>query len=253
MNTIRFWEIDAVRGIAISMMVIYHLIFDLVFFGIVSFSINSPYLWFFARITAFIFIFVVGVSLTLSYNRATMSESENKQPKFSKYLKRGLRIFALGVLVSIVTWIFIPSDLIVFGVLHFIGIVIILEYPFIGRKYLNLFIGVFIFIMALFVSQIYVNWPWLIWLGIKPISFQTVDYFPLIPWMGVVSLGIFFGNVFYKNYKRQFSLPDLSDLKIVRGCTFLGRHSLLIYLIHQPVLIIILILLGAINLNLFIK
>ncbi len=66
----RFWEIDNLRGLAIIMMVTYHFIFDLTFFGIFPFNIYSGFLWFFARITAVTFIFVMGLSLTLSYSRA---------------------------------------------------------------------------------------------------------------------------------------------------------------------------------------
>jgi uncharacterized membrane protein len=255
MNSLsRFWEIDTLRGIAISMMILYHLLFDLYFFGIYSINIGSGLSWFFARATAIIFILLVGISLTLSYNRGKILEKKGiKGPNFVKYLKRGLKIFLLGVLISLITWIFIPADFIVFGVLHFIGLVIILEYPFIGKKYLNLVLGILIISLGVITSQIYVSWPWLLWLGINTSSFQSVDYFPLIPWMGVVSLGLFLGNILYKDYKRQFSLPDFSGNPIIKGCSFLGRNSLIIYLLHQPILIIVLILTGAINLSFFIK
>ena len=79
----RFWEIDSLRGLAIVMMVIFHLIFDLYFFGIYSFNVHSGFLWWFARITAFIFIFLVGVSLSLSYSRTTLSASYGSQKDLS--------------------------------------------------------------------------------------------------------------------------------------------------------------------------
>ncbi|MGB7969345.1 MAG: heparan-alpha-glucosaminide N-acetyltransferase, partial [Methanobacterium sp.] len=135
----RFWEVDSLRGLAILMMITYHFIFDLTFFGIFSFDINSGFWWFFARVTALTFIFLMGVSLTLSSNRSQM---RGEGILFKKYFKRGLKIFSLGLLITAATWIFIPQEFIIFGVLHFIGISIILAYPFLKRKFLNLFLGI---------------------------------------------------------------------------------------------------------------
>lgn len=249
----RFWEIDVIRGLAILMMVTYHLIFDLAYFGIYSFNLSSGFLWIFARVTAFIFIFLVGVSLTLSYSRADlMGESQKKTNLFPKYLKRGVKLFLLGLLISLVTWIFIPQDFIVFGVLHFIGLAIILEYHFLDKKYLNLVLGIIFIISGFILAQYTVNYPWLIWVGLKPAVFVTVDYFPLLPWLGVVSLGLFAGKMFYTDYKRRYSIPDLSKNILTRMCTVLGRNSLLIYLIHQPILIMVLYLMGGLDFgNLF--
>ena len=247
----RFWEIDVLRGIAIVMMVTFHLVFDLTFFGVYYFNVSSGVFFFLARITAFIFIFLVGISLTLSYSRAELKLKNPKKSLFPKYLKRGIKIFALGLLITLATWLFIPEEFIVFGILHFIGIAIILEYPFLGKKYTNLILGIIFIIAGLVLAQFTVNYPWLLWLGLKPGVFITVDYFPLLPWLGVVSLGLFAGNTIYSGYKRRYKLPDLSKNYLTRIFTFLGRHSLLIYLIHQPILIVILYLAGVIDLGNF--
>lgn len=249
----RFWEIDTIRGLAILMMVTYHLIFDLVYFGIYSLNLSSGALWIFPRFIAFIFIFLVGVSLTLSYSRADIiRKDQEKKSLFPKYLKRGVKLLILGLCITLVTWIFIPQDFIVFGVLHFIGLAIILEYPFLNKKYLNLILGILFIIFGFILAQFTVNYPWLLWLGLKPAVFVTVDYFPLFPWMGVVSLGLYVGKVFYTSYERMYSLPDISKNLVIKMFGFLGRHSLVIYLIHQPILIIVLYLFGVLDLgNLF--
>ncbi|WP_321423067.1 heparan-alpha-glucosaminide N-acetyltransferase [uncultured Methanobacterium sp.] len=249
----RFWEIDVLRGLAILMMITYHLVFDLTYFGIFPFNVSSGIWWWFARTTAFIFLFLVGISLTLSYTRAErIGSQKEKKILFPKYLKRGVKIFSLGLLITLVTWIFIPEDFIVFGVLHFIGIAIILEYPFLKKKYTNLILGIIFIFSGFFLAQFTVSYPWLLWLGLKPAEFVTVDYFPLLPWLGVVSLGIFAGKTLYPNYERRFHLPELSKNLFTGIFSFLGRHSLLIYLIHQPILILILYLMGVLDLgNLF--
>jgi uncharacterized membrane protein len=246
--TKRFWEIDLLRGLAIVMMVFYHFLFDLQYFGVYSLNVSSGTLWFMARCIAFTFIFLVGVSLSLSHSRAELkSEYRTEKRFFSKYLKRGVKIFSLGLLITAVTWLFIPQDFIVFGVLHFIGIAIILEYPFLNFKYLNLALGIIFIILGIFLAQFTFNSPWFLWLGLQPAGFITVDYFPLLPWLGVVSLGLFAGGILYRNYERRFTIPDLSNLSVTRFFNFLGRHSLLIYLLHQPILLILLYLLGVLD------
>ena len=246
----RFWEIDVLRGLALVMMVSYHLLFDLNYFGVYTLNISSGFLWLLARSTASIFLFLVGVSLSLSHSRAVLSGAyQIEGSMLSKYLKRGLKIFCLGLLITMATWLFIPQDFIVFGVLHFIGIAIILEYPFLNRKYLNLLLGIIFLVTGILLAQYTFSFPWFLWLGLQPTGFITVDYFPLLPWLGVVSLGLFAGGILYNNYQRRFSIPDLSSHIFTKFLSFLGHHSLIIYLIHQPVLILVLYLLGILDLG----
>lgn len=248
----RFWEVDSLRGLAIVMMVVFHFIFDLNYFGIYSFDIHSGCLWWFARITASMFIFLVGVSLSLSYARTTtLNRNINEKKLFLKYLKRGLKIFSYGLLITTATYIFVGDGFIVFGILHFIGMAIILEYVFIKRKYINLFLGLAFIAAGIFLMSFRFDFYGLLWLGFIPNNFYTVDYFPLFPWLGIVSFGIFLGNTLYEKYVRQFNLPDLSSNLIVKISSFLGKHSLLIYLIHQQIIIILLFLLGFIDLSYF--
>jgi uncharacterized membrane protein len=75
-----------------------------------------------------------------------------------------------------------------------------------------------------------------------------VDYYPLFPWFGIALLGAFAGLTLYPGGIRGFSLPDLSEKTPIRGLTFLGRHSLLIYLVHQPILLAILFVVGIASL-----
>jgi uncharacterized membrane protein len=86
-------------------------------------------------------------------------------------------------------------------------------------------------------SMVTVDFPWLLWLGVVPNQFSTLDYFPLLPWFGVVLLGVFIGNGVYKNNTRVFQLKDYSHTIVVRGLCFLGRYSLIIYLLHQLIIV----------------
>jgi uncharacterized membrane protein len=250
----RFWEIDFLRGLAIILMIAYHFLFDLNFFGIYSLDIYSGIYWYFPRLIASIFIFLVGISLYLSYTRAEISGTYTRERDFFfKYLKRGIWIFSLGLLITLSTWIFIRSAFIIFGILHFIGLAIILQYPFLKFNqrypYLNLCTALIFIAAGLYLGSFTVDFSWLLWLGFIPQNLITVDYFPLLPWFGVVSLGIFTGSILYKNYKRKFKFPELNKHLSIKTFTFLGRHSLLIYFIHQPVLIVLLYLWGVLDLS----
>ena len=244
----RFWEVDSVRGIAIVMMVTYHFLFDLSYFNVLDLNVNSGFFWYFARITAAVFIFLVGVSLKLSHSRAEKLNLYSSDGEFfMKYLKRGLKIFAWGLGITLITWIFIRADFIMFGVLHFIGVAIILSYPFLKRRYTNLVVGIICLAAGIYLQTIYFDFTGLMWLGFVPSTIHTVDYFPLLPWFGVVLFGTFAGEFLYRGYKRNFHMPDLSRTWPVRVTGLLGRHSLLIYLVHQPILIFILYFMGVLQ------
>jgi uncharacterized membrane protein len=228
----RFWEIDFLRGIAVIMMIVFHFMFDLNYFSLYSFELWSGFWLIFERITALIFIFLVGISLTLSYA---------KHPSAIRFVKRGLKIFCCGLLITIATALFLNQGTIFFGVLHFIGTAVILAYPFVKYTYRNIAIGTVLVVIGLYLSTLLFDFPWLMWLGLAPSNFYTLDYFPLLPWFGVVLLGVFVGNKLYKNHKRIFKISEATN-PLARSLCFIGRHSLLIYLLHQPMLIGIILL-----------
>jgi len=245
----RFWEIDFLRGIAIIMMVIYHLLYNLHYFGYYNVNVYSGFWMYFARITATIFIFLVGVSLTISFSKATKI-SLNEKKIFLKYLSRGLKIFSWGLIITLVTWVFLRKGCVVFGILHLIGISIILAYPFLKLRYWNLLIGLLCIFLGAYLKGFAFDFYWLSWLGFRPAQFYSVDYFPLLPWFGLVLIGIFFGNLLYLDYSRRFQIADLSFFSVIKVFCFLGKHSLLIYLIHQPLIIVFLYLFGLVNISL---
>ncbi len=238
----RFWELDMIRGIAVVMMVLFHLAYDLNFFGIYELDIYSGFWLYFAHITASIFILLVGVSLILIESKYV---DEREGELLMELIKRGLKIFSLGIAITVATYFLIGDGFIIFGILHFIGLSIILAYPFLHLKKLNLLIGIIIVAIGLYLQNLAFGFPWLLWLGLAPIGFYTVDYFPLLPWFGLILIGMRLGLAFYGGCRRRVELCDLSESAFVRPITFLGRNSLAIYLVHQPLLILSLYLLGA--------
>ncbi len=246
----RYWEVDAVRGVAIVMMVIFHLMWDLWVFGILPNVILYDGFWkYFQRTTASLFIILVGVSLTISYHRTLAARGPHGL--FWKFFRRGLMIFGLGMVITLVLWALSATGLfdahVEFGILHLIGFSIAVAYPFLRFRWLNLFLWMAFFVAGGIIQEIHVDTIWLVWLGLTPLRYTPVDYFPIIPWFGVVLLGVFLGNTLYPDGRRAFALADRSQSPPIRFLDFLGRHSLVIYLIHQPILFAILGLLALVG------
>ncbi len=244
----RFWEVDSLRGVAIVMMVTFHLMWDLWYFRVLPDVVLWAGFWkYFQRTTAILFILLVGVSLTISYHRTLAKRGT--QGLYLKFLVRGLRIFALGMVITVVTAL-LKIGYVDFGVLHLIGFSVAAAYPFLRYRWLNLALWAAFFVGGHFIQQMYVDTRWLVWLGLAPHGYAPNDFFPLIPWFGVVLLGVFLGNTLYPEGRRAFLLPDLSAWLPFRALEFLGRHSLLIYMVHQPILFAILALFGVIDVGL---
>jgi uncharacterized membrane protein len=136
-----------------------------------------------------------------------------------------------------------------FGILHLIGISIILAYPFLGLRFTNLVLGVLIFATGQYIlaQDLYSQSFWLLPFGVVPEGVIMPDYRPLLPWFGVVLIGLFFGNVVYGDGRRPAVLEEVPVL--ARPLVPLGRNSLFIYLIHQPIIIALLAVTGVVDLN----
>ena len=232
----RYWEIDLARGIAILMMVLFHTLFDLSFFGIFSVEVSGGFWRYFAFATASLFLLLVGISLTIS--RARMPAGVSAYQITLKFVQRGAGIFLLGLLVPLCTWLYLKEGFIVFGILHLIGISVMLSPFFFRFKKGNLVVGFFC-ILAGFILASMDGPIWLLPLGIHPVTFWSVDYEPIFPWFGCVLIGMGLGEYLYPDGLRRFTLLPIPAI-IIRPLAFLGRHSLVIYLVHQPLIILLL-------------
>ncbi len=238
----RYWEVDAARGVAILMMVVYHFTYDLYAFGGYDVDAVSGFWARFADATASLFLFLVGVSLAISSARSGGG--------FRKYLLRGLRILGYGMILTVVFLAF-GMGIVAFGILHLIGVSIVLAYPFLGLRYTNLALGTAVFAVGLYLQAGDPSGsPWLLPFGVVPEGWIMPDYRPLLPWFGMVLIGLFFGNVVYAEGRRPAGLPNGPPLA-AWPLLPLGRNSLAIYLVHQPLLIVGLAALGVVDLGLF--
>ena len=231
----RLWEVDFFRGLAILLMVIFHLAFDLNYFRIYEIDMSGGFWFYLARLTASLFLLLVGISLTLSHSRARLAGQLSQYP--FRLWKRSLWILSLATGITLVTYILIGRGFIVFGILHLISISILLAYPLLRLGRMNALLGLAAILLGLYIQQLDVDFFWLIWLGLAPRDFVSLDYVPLFPWFGMVLMGMAGGTLLYPDLVRRFPLPDISNCLLARGLIFLGRNSLAIYIIHQPLLL----------------
>lgn len=234
----RLVEVDSARGVAILMMIVYHTVFDLQFFAISPVDATTGFWRVFAYATASLFLLVAGISLVISHDRAKATLAGF--PLTKKFLLRGAGIFALGLLVTAATWLYLHEGYVVFGILHLIGISVMLSPLFFRFGRWNIAAGIICIAAGSAIAG--TSGPaFLLPLGIMPPGFTSVDYTPLFPWFGVVLIGMGFGAWLYAGGTRHFSISCLPVIPAA-PLTILGRHSLLIYLIHQPVIILLLAL-----------
>ena len=233
------------------MVVFYHLIYDLDNLGGYRIESTSGFWALFADVSASAFVFLAGVSLAISYAR-TNTVPRSDRELFGKYLRRGLRILSYGMLITLVFWV-LQFGIVIFGILHLIGVSIVLAYPFLRMRLLNLFLGLYLIAIGVYIqmADIRVSGAAGVLLaplfGVVPEGLFMPDYRPLLPWFGVVLLGLFFGNFVYGN--RREKAPVAEGPTFAAPIAFLGRHTLFIYLVHQPVLIVSLEALGLINIG----
>ncbi len=225
----RYPILDAARGTAIMLMIVYHFSWDLTFFRLADFQIFTDPKWiWFAKCIVSIILVVMGMAQVMARQRAFDAKV---------FLRRFLLIAASAAAVSAATYWMDPRTYIFFGILHhialasvIIAVVILLPSP------------VILLLVALLTAA-----PWwlvhpvfgtdyLLWVGLAPRAPISVDYVPLVPWLAIPLLGIVAGRWVVQAELAKAALawqPLNAPSKIL---CLAGRHSLAIYLIHQPIL-----------------
>lgn len=220
----RIWELDAARGLALVGMIAVHLLYDLTeLTGVLQWQ-EPQWFLFIKNHCGAVFLVISGISATLG----------------SRSTRRGCQVLACGVLVSAVTCAMYAlgfadqSIIIYFGVLHCLGVCMLLWG---GLKRLDgrvlAALGLLLAAIGLVIGQYAFSTPrWLIPLGFCPADFQSSDYFPLLPNLGFFLLGAALGRRVYAARESRFPGGE----RFFHPLCALGRNSLWVYLLHQPVL-----------------
>lgn len=220
----RIWELDALRGVCILCVIVVHFLFDLSFFGGLDLTLPAWYV-FIQEYGGAIFVVLSGVCVTLG----------------SKSVRRGLIVFACGMLITAVTYGMYRlgmsgADVVVkFGVLHLLG-VCMLVYPAFKKlpPAALALLGLAIAITGYAIRGVVVPQHWLFPLGLTYEGFTSSDYFPLFPQLGYFLIGAAIGKTAYRE-KRTFLPGAFQQTPVARFFCWCGRQSLFIYLLHQPI------------------
>ncbi|MFA6048987.1 MAG: heparan-alpha-glucosaminide N-acetyltransferase [Candidatus Micrarchaeia archaeon] len=227
----RFWELDASRGFAIALMIGYHFVFDLEYFGIMG-RISHPLMFWLPRGIGALFLLIFGISLSISYSR---NAGLGANAPAIKELNRAAFLGAVAIAITIATTIYPGDGAIVFGIIHLMAVSAALSPAFRRFRTFNLVFGSGLVIAGIAANATMVGTQWLVWLGFAFPGFYTLDYYPLLPWFGVVLIGMFLGKTLYPNAKRAFPAPAQNPGPGMLALA--GRNSLAIYLLHQPILV----------------
>ncbi len=229
MKSSRIIGLDIFRGLALLLMIIYHFNYDLSYFHITEINLNSSSFFILFRYTIIsMFLLSVGISLALVHQKSILWE---------KLKKRTLLLGLSSLTITLSTYIIFPNAWIYFGILHFILLSSLLVLPFLNHPKTTLLVALLILIgyttNNLSVHPIF-NFLQPI-LHLPPI--HTQDVIAIIPWFGVVLLGtlIPYYNLHLKIFTQKIFSSNTPLNKLLK---FMGQHSLLIYLIHQPILFV---------------
>lgn len=228
----RIHFMDEVRGFAVLCMIFYHAFYSLAFvFGL---DWGMRLLLFFMPAEPFfagLFIFISGISSDLSHSN----------------LIRGAKLLVVALLVTLVTVVFLPEERILFGILHFLSCAMLLfgciQKP-IRRipMVVGLAVCVVLYLATFQVDEgifcFAMQWPkalyqtdWLAPLGFHSPSFYSADYFPILPWIFVFLAGTFVGRL-----AAAGRFPKWMYTRRIPPLSWLGRHALIVYIVHQPVI-----------------
>ena len=223
--TARIPAVDVARGIAVIAMICYHFAYDLRFYGLLRVDFeHDPRALVVRTLILASFLLLAGVSLVLA-DRAHVPRA--------RFWRHVGTIAACALLVSAGSYAMFPRTYIWFGVLHAIAVTLVLARPLARRPWLAGALGLAIIAASFVISHPAFDNRVLGWIGFMTRKPFTEDYVPLFPWAGVVLLGIPAGHALGR---RNFA-PIGALGRAPRALATLGRHTLAIYMVHQPILI----------------
>lgn len=227
--------IDVLRGLAVAQMIVYHFIYDLNYFGWVKFRmlIDQPWVgWRTAIVTQFLLL--VGISLVLRMSF---------KPGLGDFLRRWAEVAGAALVVSAGSWLVFGPRFIWFGILHFIAAALLLVRPLVRLGAWNLALGAVALTAGLLLADPAFNATPANVIGFVTKKPATEDYVPLFPWIAAVLIGVGLGSLWQRAGWRVPSVLAPLDAHPPRLLQLLGTWALTVYLVHQPVLMGVLMLL----------
>ncbi|MGV8954309.1 MAG: DUF1624 domain-containing protein, partial [Cypionkella sp.] len=226
----RFAVIDIARGVAIIAMVAYHLCWDLSYFRFIAPDVGRDPNWvIIARSILATFLFLVGVGLVLGHGRGV---------RWSAFWRR-TSFVVLGALASTLgTYEVFPDSFVYFGVLHAIALFSLLALPFLfAPLWLAALLAVVVIALPFLFSAPLFDEKLFSWIGFWQVPPPTNDLVPVFPWFAAVLVGIIAARWLLASPLAARLAAIQPAGRLPRLLATLGRWSLLIYLMHQPLLL----------------
>lgn len=222
----RFGRLDALRGVAIVWMAVFHFCFDLNYFRYIRQNFNGDPFWTWQRVCIVsLFLFCAGVAQAVAVDQGQ---------SWQRFWRRWAQLAACALLVSVGSWFMFPRSFISFGVLHGIAVMLIAARFSAGWGRWLWPLGLLAIALPRLVQHPVFDSRWLNWIGLVTHKPLTEDYVPVLPWLGAVWIGMAAGQWMLAR-RRHWLTGDLPSA--ARPLAVLGRWSLSFYMVHQPVLI----------------
>lgn len=225
--------IDLARGVALVAMTIFHFGWDLEMFGIAErgFASQPAMIWF-ARCIASSFLFLVGVNLVLAHERGFRARP---------FAKRLAIVAGAAALITVATWFATPDIFIFFGILHHIAVASILGLIFLRLPpVFTLACAAAVLVLTQYGKSDTLNDPWWWWTGLNAFTPRSSDYVPVFPFFAATLAGIAVAKIGLRRNWDQALSGYVAKGQPGRLLRFIGRNSLVYYLLHQPVMIALL-------------
>lgn len=228
----RIYLIDYARGFAIIAMAIFHFTWDLEFFGFVERGLTTTFEWkTFARCIASSFLFLAGMSLILGHDPNIRAKS---------FINRLIWLVGAAAIISAATYYAMPGAPIFFGILHSIAAASVIGL-FLRKlpAIILVLLAIFVFLAPFYLRSEFFDAPLLWWVGLNANIPRSNDYVPLLPWLAPFMIGMACAKYFRaKGLFEQLRNNQTPPSNIFsKALSFLGRHSLATYLLHQPILL----------------
>lgn len=236
--------LDATRGLLVLAMIAYHTQYVAVMFALVDVEFYSGFWWLFPRAIAAGFVTLAGWNLAAKKARGA---------GFGSFARRTGSLGLVALAISAATWPVLGRSFVFFGVIHLLALSSLVSYPLLGKPVATALAGLGAAIAGLALARPRFGCIWLAWLGLRPSSFYPADYLPLAPWFMFIALGALAHDVFglirasaqkrrppeapappTQAASRLAALP--AARKVLAALAAVGRKSLIVYLVHLPLL-----------------
>lgn len=226
----RIEALDLARGIALAAMIVYHFAYDLSHFRLIGTDVVSHPGWrLFARFIAGSFLTIVGFSFVLATRDGLNSKA---------WLRRVAMVAGAALLITIATRLAMPDNFIFFGILHHIALASLLAPLFLSAPTVLIALAASVsFALPWLVASPLLDPIWLSWLGFSRESIYSADFVPLFPWFGWVLTGMVLARLALAKAPAGGWTRWTATSRPARLAALAGRHSLMVYLLHQPILI----------------